>query len=100
MSTTQPTPEEVASEIRKLKILRSRVPRRDSFGTDNRKLIEHQLWVLENDVTEYDQVEEYVDENGGDQDSAAIALEWKLGLSEDCPSDDWKAIQIKKSTRK
>jgi hypothetical protein len=93
------TKKEIADEIKALKELKPRVPRRTFFGEDNWLKIDAQLDTLEEVRDEeevYDHYEENEDASSDDEhvvrDSALDAARWLAGDNDDKPSDGWRSI--------
>lgn len=99
----KPTEKQIKAEIEKLKKMKPNVRPYSMFGDDHHRAIEAEIVVLEERLTEPDDVRdrfEFAPENV--RDHAEIAAQWLQGEYEGfdekdkCPSDSWKSLLIKK----
>lgn len=89
----KPTPEEIQSEIAKLKEMKPRVLRTSMFGDDHHANIDGQIDVLEKGLTEDEVYSEFEDSPDNVRDGAREAAMWLEGESEDgAPSENWKSL--------
>lgn len=91
-----PTTVEITAEIKKLKLLKPRVPARTFFGDNNHDSIEAQICVLEkrmNDDSIYNYFEPVDDDRRRILDSALDARRWLDGDSTaGAPSSSWQEL--------
>lgn len=99
--TTKPTPEQIATEIARLKAVQPLVPTHSFFGDDNRAAIDAQIKVLEDSMSLNDVHDAYGEDtverefSQSTLDAALTAHDWmqgQLGPDEDSPAFGWEAI--------
>ena len=85
---------EVQNEIAKLKLAKTFIPSHSAFGTDNYEIIDAQIRVLEEELTE-DEVDEEFDDDV--RASALDAVTWREGDTSESPSEGWEIFKPKAS---
>ncbi len=98
---TKPTPEQIATEVARLKAVQPRVPAYSLFGDDNHAAIDAQIKVLEEAMSE-DEIHDAFGEGAVERefsqntlDCALMTHDWMQGqLAEDegSPAFGWEAI--------
>lgn len=101
MKVKKPTPEQIATEVARLKAVQPRVPEYSLFGDDNRAAIDAQIKVLEDGMS-LDGIYEAFGEDNVERefsqntlDCAITTHDWMDGaLAEDegSPAFGWEAI--------
>lgn len=98
---TKPTPEQIATEVARLKAVHSRVPTHSFFGDDNRAAIDAQIRVLQermsiDDVHDsFGELTEDGEYSHNTLDCALTAHDWlhgSLAADEASPAAGWEGI--------
>lgn len=84
--------QEIAEELRILRVLINRVPRTTAFGDDNQAAIRAQIQLIEHRM-DFDAVNDaFDDEPDYTLSNAYDALQWLEGDDDDPPSEAWKKL--------